>query len=88
MNRGAKQHWLRGCAWALLVISAVALVLILSTAICLSAGHSFDHITLALPFFFVFWFLATPLSDWLGASEFSFAPQAQLSVSLTRGPPA
>jgi hypothetical protein len=71
-----------------LVIFAVALVLILSIAISLNAGHSFDHITLALPVFFVLLFLATPLSDWLDEKRCFFAARIPLSASLTRGPPA
>jgi Kef-type K+ transport system membrane component KefB len=88
MNRAAQQSWVGRFAWATVVLSAIALVLILSTAITLSAGHSLDQITLALPVFFVFWFMARSLGDWLDMEEFSFEPKPRLSAALTRGPPA
>jgi hypothetical protein len=93
MNRAAQQRWVGRFAWAMVVLSAIALVLIISTAITLgagygSAGHGFDQVTLALPVFFVFWFMAESLGDWLDKEEFSFEPKPRLSTAFTRGPPA
>ena len=88
MNRAAQRSWVGRFAWAMVVLSAIALVLILSTAMTLSAGHGLDQITLALPIFFVFCFMARSLGDWLDIEEFSFEPKPRLSTSLTRGPPA
>lgn len=93
MNRAAQLCRVNRLAWAMVVLAVIALVLILSTAITLSAGlgsagHGFDQITLALPVFFVFWYLATLPGDWLDVEEFSFEPKPRLSTALTRGPPA
>jgi len=72
----------------LLVIGAISFVLVLSTAISLSAGHGIDQIALALPVLLVFWFLDTQLGDSLENEEFFFAPAIHLSSAFTRGPPA
>ena len=88
MSRAKKTSWIRGSAWAVVATLAIALVLILSIAITLGAGHSFHQITLALPVFFVLLFLATSIGDWLDLADLVFKPQLQLSPSFTRGPPA
>lgn len=85
MSRAKKTCWIGRSAWA---IVAIALVLILSIAITLGAGHSFDQIALALPVFFVLLFLATSIGDWLDLADLVFEPQLRLSPSFTRGPPA
>jgi hypothetical protein len=72
----------------MVVISAIALVLIASIAITLGAGHSFDQITLTLPIFFVLFFLATSVGDWLDIEDIAFEPTPWLSPSFPRGPPA
>jgi hypothetical protein len=72
----------------MLVVCAIALVLILSIALTVSAGHALDHLTLALPIFFVLLLLATSTGDWLASEDFSFAANPPLSTCFTRGPPA
>jgi Kef-type K+ transport system membrane component KefB len=74
--------------WAMVVISAIALVFMLSIAITLNPGHGFDQVMLALPIFFVLLFLAVLIGGWLQVEEFFLQPKPQLSASLTRGPPA
>jgi hypothetical protein len=70
------------------VISMIALLLVLSIAISSGVGHGFDQITLALPIFFVFLFLATAIGDWLQVVDFSIEAKPRLSSSLSRAPPA
>jgi hypothetical protein len=72
----------------MVALFAIALVLILSIAITVSAGHDFDHVTLALPLLFVLLFLAIWVSDRLGIEDFFIAPKPLVSIALTRGPPA
>ena len=74
--------------WALAVLSLIALLLVLSLTIASGAGHGFDQISLALPIFFVFLFLATSIGDWLQVEDFFTEPKPRLSTSLTRAPPA
>jgi Kef-type K+ transport system membrane component KefB len=74
--------------WAMVVISAIALVFMLSIAITLNPGHGFGQVMLALPIFFVLLFLAVLICGWLQVEEFYLQPKPQLSASLTRGPPA
>jgi len=66
----------------------IALVLVLSIAITSGAGHGFDQISLALPIFFVFLFLAKSIGGWLQVEDFFTEPKPRLSNSLTRAPPA
>jgi hypothetical protein len=87
MSRARDQHWLRRVGTIFFVLAAIALVLILSTAIALNAGHSLKQITLALPVLFVFCILTAPLGDWLEVEQFQIAPKPGFSVALTRGPP-
>ena len=88
MSKAQKPCWIGRSAWAVVAIFAIALVLILSIAITLGAGHSFHQIALALPVFFVLLFLATSIGDWLDLADLVFEPQLRLSPSFTRGPPA
>jgi hypothetical protein len=74
--------------WAMVVISTIALVLMLSIAITLNPGHGFDQITLALPIFIIFLFLAVSTGGWLQIEDFFLELKPRLSASLTRGPPA
>jgi Kef-type K+ transport system membrane component KefB len=74
--------------WAMVVISAIALVFMLSIAITLNPGHGFGQVVFALPIFFVLLFLAVLLGDWLQVEMFYLQPKPQLSAYLTRGPPA
>ena len=76
MSRAKKTCWIGRSAWA---IFAIALVLILSIANTLGAGHSFHQIALALPVFFVFLFLATSTGDWLDLADLVFEPRLRLS---------
>jgi hypothetical protein len=87
--RRAKQQFVPGRSlWALAVLSLIALLLVLSIAIASGAGPGFDQISLALPIFFVFLFLATSIGDWLQVEDFFTEPKPRLSTSLTRAPPA
>jgi len=74
--------------WAMAVISAIALVFMLSITITLNPGHGFDQVTLALPVFFVLLFLAILIGGWLQIEDLFLESKPRLSVSLTRGPPA
>jgi hypothetical protein len=71
-----------------MVIVSIALILILSIATTLSAAHSFDQTTLALPIFFLFLSLPIAVGDWLDIEDAFFTSQSQFSPSLSRGPPA
>jgi hypothetical protein len=66
----------------------IALLLVLSMAIASGAGHGFDQISLALPIFFVFFFLARSIDDWLPVEDLLTDPKPRVSTSLTRAPPA
>lgn len=70
----------------MLVLSAIALIVMLSIAITLNPGHG--QLVLALPIFFVFLFLVEFIGGWLPVEEFFLQPNLQFSPSLTRGPPA
>ena len=87
MSMAKQQRRIDRFAWAM-VISAIALVFMLSIAITVNPGHGFDQITLALPVFFVFLFLAILIDGWVQIEGFFLEPKAPLSTSLTRGPPA
>jgi len=85
----AKQQCRMGrLIWAMVVISAIALVFMLLIAITLNPGHGFDQVTLAPPIFFVLLFLAVLIGGWLQVEEFYLQTKSQFSASLTRGPPA
>jgi hypothetical protein len=75
-------------AWAMVVLSAIALVLMLSIVNASGAGHGLVQITLALPIFFLLLLLATSTGDWLQTADLFVEPKPRLSASLTRGPPA
>jgi hypothetical protein len=87
MTRATKQRWIGRFAWAMVIVS-IALILILSIATTLSAAHSFDEMTLALPIFFLFFFLPTSVGDWLDIEDSIFIAKPRFSPSLSRGPPA
>jgi hypothetical protein len=72
----------------MVALFAIALVVILSIAITVGAGHGFDQVTLALPLFFVLLFLTIRVGDRLGIEDFFIAPKPLVSIALTRGPPA
>jgi hypothetical protein len=72
--------------WAMVVLSAIALVVLLSIAITLNPGHG--QLILALPIFFVLLFLVEFIGGRLPVEEFFLQPNPQFSPSLTRGPPA
>ena len=86
MSRATKQCWIGRFAWAMVVIVAIALVLILSVASTLGV-HSFAQTVLALPVFFLFLFLPAEIGDWLDIEDFAVAPEQRFSPSLSRGPP-
>jgi uncharacterized Tic20 family protein len=88
MRRAKQQCSLARFTLAIVVMSIIALVLILSIAITSGAGHGFDQIALALPIFFVLLFLATSIGDWLLLEDFFIEPKPRLSASHTRAPPA
>jgi hypothetical protein len=88
MSRIRQRSLIGRFAWAMLVICAIALVLILSMAITVSAGHALDHLTLALPIFFVLLLLATSTGEWLASEDFFLAANPPLTTCFTRGPPA
>lgn len=87
MTRATKQCWIGRSAWAMVVIVAIALILMLSIATTLGATHSFDQTTLALPIFFLFLFLPTSVGDWLDVEDSIFIATPRFSASLSRGPP-
>jgi hypothetical protein len=88
MSKATKQCWIGRFAWAMVVILAVALVLVLSIATTLGVAHGLDHTTLALPIFFLFLFLPTSVGDWLDVEDCIFTSKPRFSPSLSRGPPA
>jgi hypothetical protein len=88
MSRAKRQCWMDRFVWAMVVISTIALVLMLSIAITLDRGHSFDQIALALPIFVILLFLAVSTGGWLQSEDFFLELEPRLSASLTRGPPA
>lgn len=65
MRNAKRQGSLSQSTFAVVVISLVALVLILSIALTSGAVQSYDQIALTLPIFFVFLFLATSVGDWI-----------------------
>ena len=87
--RRAKQQFLPvRSRWVFAGLSLIALLLVLSIVIASGAGHGFDQISLALPIFFVFLFLATSIGDWLPVEDLLAEAKPRLSTSLTRAPPA
>ena len=87
MNRAKQQSRFGQFAWAMVVMCTVAVVLMLSIATASSLGHAFDQVTLALPVYFVLFFLAVLIVGWLQLEDFFLEPKPRLSASLTRGPP-
>jgi hypothetical protein len=88
MRRAKPQSSLDRITRAVVVVSIIALVLILSLAINSGTGHGFHPIVLALPVFFVLLILATTIGDWLQPEDSFLAPQPHLFASHTRAPPA
>jgi steroid 5-alpha reductase family enzyme len=88
MRRAKQQCSLGRFTLAVVVLSIIALVLMLSIAITSGAAQGFDQIALALPIFFVLLFLATSTGDWLQLEDFFLEPKPRLSTSPTRAPPA
>jgi hypothetical protein len=88
MGRVKQQSYLVRCILTVAVVSMIALLLVFSFAISAGVGHGFDQITLALPIFFVFLFLAAPIGDWLQVEDLLIQPTTLLSTFLARAPPA
>jgi len=88
MRRANRQGLLGRSILAIVVISIIAFLLLLSVAITSAAGHGFDQIALALPVFFVVLLLATPVGDWLELEDFFIEPEPRLSTVCPRAPPA
>jgi hypothetical protein len=88
MRKAKQQRWLGRCTLAVVVAFTIALVLVLSIAITSGAGHDFHQFALASPVFFVFFFLATSLGDWLHFEDFFIETKPRFSASPTRAPPA
>ena len=88
MRRAKQQCLTVRSLWAFTVLSLIALLLVLSVATASAAGHGFNQISLALPIFFVFLFLATSIGDWLQVEDLFTEPKSRFSTSLTRAPPA
>ena len=69
------------------VVCTIALLLMLSLAFASAAGHSFDHIVLALPAFFFVLVVAASAHEWLRAEDPSFDSRVWASAAHTRAPP-
>lgn len=88
MREAKQQRSLNRAALAVVVLFTIALVLILSIAATSGAGHGFDRVALAFPLFFLLFFLAMPIGDWLRPEDFFLEARPRHSTSRTRAPPA
>lgn len=88
MHRAKQQSSLRQPLLVVAIVCMIALVLMLSFALASAAGHSFDHVSLALPVFFLLLLLTLSAGERLPTKSLAVLPKVSASPAPSRAPPA